>query len=156
MALGADVFGLICRNCALRFVMMTTAPENSNNTDRLDRRDSSRAATFINRCNQDDVPNVFEYLTANINNCEYFDINYKITNSNESDTLILLHANVRSLHKNFDLLYEFFLFLSSLQFTPHICITETRIRRHIFSNINLPSYSFVHADSKMNAGGVGI
>ena len=37
-----------------------------------------------------------------------------------------MHVNIRSLHKNFDLLYEF---IQSLQFIPQIiCITETRIK----------------------------
>ena len=97
MARGAAVFGLISGySDALRF-LMTTAPGNSNDTDRLDRWESNRAATFINRCNQDDVSNnVFENLTANINNCEYLDINYKITNSNDSDTFCMQTLDLRT------------------------------------------------------------
>ena len=120
MALGAAVFGLICRYCALRFVMMTTALENSNNTDRLDRWNSNRAATFINRCNQDDVSdNVFENLSANINNCEYLDINYKITNSNDSDTFCMqmfdLCTKILIFCTNFFRLCSLLLTLSVLQ-----------------------------------------
>jgi len=67
---------------------------------------------------------------------------------------MLLRVNVRSLHKNFDLLYEF---IESLNLLPHvICLTETKIKKESLTNIELMNYSFVHANSNINAGGVGI
>ena len=62
-----------------------------------------------------------------------------------------MHVNIRSLHKNFNLLYEF---IQSLQFVPQIiCITETRIKNQPQINVPIPNYGFAHANSKSNAGG---
>ena len=67
---------------------------------------------------------------------------------------MLLHVNVRSLHKNYDLLYEL---IESLQTLPHvICITKTRIKNQPLSNLDLPNYSFVHVNSTTNAGGAAM
>ena len=59
------------------------------------------------------------------------------------------------MHKNFDLLYEF---IESLNFLPHvICLSETRIKKDpLINNIEQTNYSFVHVNSKSNAGGVAI
>ena len=73
-------------------------------------------------------------------------------NGNSDDALILLHVNIRSLQKNFDLLCEL---ITLLNFTPHIiCITETPIKDHPLINVLIPKYSFVHVNSTSNAGGV--
>ena len=95
--------------------------------------------------------NLFETLTNNITNCEYYDTNCKLIQKN---SLLLLHINVRSLSKNFDLLHEF---LTSLNSIPQvICISESRIKNHPLVNIDLPNYSFLHVDSDTNAGGVAM
>ena len=50
---------------------------------------------------------------------------------------MLLYVNVRSLRKNYDILYEL---IESLQILPHvICITETRIKNQPLSNLDLPN-----------------
>ena len=62
-----------------------------------------------------------------------------------------MHVNIRSLHKNFNLLYEF---IQSLQFVPQIiCITEMRIKNQPQIKVSIPNYGFAHANSKSNAGG---
>ena len=67
---------------------------------------------------------------------------------------MLLHVNVQSLHKNYDILYEL---IESLQTLPHaICITKTHIKNQLLSNLDLPNYSFVHVNSTTNAGGVAM
>ena len=67
---------------------------------------------------------------------------------------MLLRINIRSLHKNFDNLYDF---LIELNFLPDvICLTETQIKLHPLLNISLLNYTFFHTDSTTNAGGVGI
>ena len=74
-------------------------------------------------------------------------------NTESKRTLLLLHINVRSLHKNFDY-YEF---IESLIFPPHvICLSETRIKKDPLINIKFTNYSFVHIYSKSNASGVAI
>ena len=66
----------------------------------------------------------------------------------------MLNINVRSLHKNFDLLCEF---IESLNFLPHvICLSETRVKKDSLINIELTNYIFFHVNSKSNAGGVAI
>ena len=130
---------ICCYYCCFAFWCMVMEPINMNQTDHTDQRDSNRVVTFLNPCNQDNVSdNVFGNLTRNISSCKY-DINFKpdITDAN---TLILLHVNIRSLHKNFDQLHEF---LSSLQFTPRVvCITETRIKKQNFlkHNFTFPQF----------------
>ena len=95
-----------------------------------------------------------ESLNQNISNCEYFEVNSQIVNGSYDDALILMHINIRSLHKNFDLLYEF---IQSLQFNPQIiCITETRIKDQPQINVSIPNYGFAHVNSKSNAGGVAM
>ena len=67
---------------------------------------------------------------------------------------MLLHVNVRSLHKNYDLFYKL---IESLQTLPHvICITETRIKNQALSNLEVPNYNFVHVNSTTNAGGAAM
>ena len=66
---------------------------------------------------------------------------------------MLLHVNVRSLHKNYDLFYEL---IEALQILPYIiCITETHIKNQPLSNLDLPNYTaFFHVNSTSNVGGV--
>ena len=88
----------------------------------------------------------------NIKACDYFDLNSKRPTFDPNRSLVLLHINIRSLHKNFDNLYDF---LVELNFLPDvICLTETRIKLHPLLNISLPNYTFFHTDSTSNAGGV--
>ena len=75
----------------------------------------------------------------------------KLLNTEFKGTLILLHINVRFLHKNFDL-YEF---IVSLNFLPRvICLSEICIKKDPLTNIELTNYIFVHVNSKSNTGGV--
>ena len=64
-------------------------------------------------------------VVSNISTCCYLDdVNVQPTFFENS--LTLLHFNIRSLHKNFDAMYNF---LQSLDFLPDIiCLSETRIR----------------------------
>ena len=65
-----------------------------------------------------------------------------------------MHVNIRSLHKNFDSLYEF---LVTLSFSSDIfCLTETRLKSEALINIDLPLYKFNYVDSTTAAGGVAI
>ena len=65
----------------------------------------------------------------------------------------MLNINVCSLNKNFDLCE----FIESMSFLPHvICLSETCLKKDPLNNIKLTNYSFVHVNSKSNAGGVAI
>ena len=97
---------------------------------------------------------LYKSPNQNISNCEYFEVNSQIVNGSYDDALILMHVNIRSLHKNFDLLYEF---IRSLQFVPQIiCITETRIKYQPQINVSIPNYGFAQVNSNSNAVGVAM
>ena len=85
---------------------------------------------------------------------DYLNLNSKRPTFDPNRSLVLLHINIHSLHKNFDNLYDF---LVELNFLPDvICLTKTRIKLHLLLNILLPNYIFFHTDSTTNAGGVEI
>ena len=50
----------------------------------------------------------FGSLTKHIKKCKHRDANFTLNDFNDRDTLMLLHLNARSLHKNFDSLSDFF------------------------------------------------
>ena len=118
--------------------------------------DPNQAATLreTDRFTDETSEGVFHSLTKNIKKCNYCDLNQNQFFISRVNSLVLLHVNIRSLHKNFDSFHDF---LIALNVSPDvICLTETRIRTHLLSNIEIPNYSFVHVDSKSAAGGVAI
>ena len=99
---------------------------------------------------------VFDSLTSNIMECEYIDI-FDNENSftNEIDSLILLHLNIRTLNKYFNDLHNL---LASLPFKPDVvCLSESRIDEP-FENIKIDGYNFVHVEPKTKgqAGGTAV
>ena len=97
--------------------MALVPPDGGNLVDFL--RASQAAAR--NLTDQEDLcDNLYKSFSNNIHPCKYFDANFKIDICDKNKDLMLLHWNVRSLHKNFDLLHEF---IASLDITPHvICV----------------------------------
>ena len=83
---------------------------------------------------------VFNSITSNIADCDYLDFYDNSLNFwNGNDSLILVHLNIRSLHKNFDDLHEF---VSLLPFKPVvICLSESRINQPL-KNIQLQGHNF--------------
>ena len=119
-------------------------------------RSSHAAPSTFNSCSDagEVCESLHEIIIQNISNCEYYDIDCRLVNGNSDDALIPLHVNIRSLQKNFDPLCEL---ITLLNFTPQIiCITETRIKDQPLINVAIPNYSFVHANSTSNAGGVAV
>ena len=114
---------------------------------------TSRAADPNNEpsemCNQ-----IFISITFNIADCDYIDFYDKSLNFwNGNDSLILVHLNIRSLHKNFDDLREF---VSLLPFKPDvICLSESRNNQPL-KNIQLQGYNFLNAKHGKKAGGVAV
>ena len=91
-------------------------------------------------------------LTARVQPCKYYDINDIPTQN--LNFLSVIHVNIRSLQTNFDSLQEF---LCSLPYLPHIiCLSETRLNYLSLTNIDLPRYKLLHADSTTRAEGVAI
>jgi len=115
----------------------------------IDFLDPSLAAIQQNNDHSfDHCDNMFNSMFTCISTCKYFDMNSKLfNNSRNSNSLILLHLNIRSLLKNFDLLYEF---LESLTVSPDIiCLTETRIKNCPLININIPNYRFMQTQPQL-------
>ena len=63
------------------------------------KQDANNFSDTENSCDK-----LYKSLNQNISNCEYFEVNSQIVNGSYDDALILMHVNIRSLHKNFDLL----------------------------------------------------
>ena len=125
-----------------------------NNKELNEFLEPNKAATL--RLSDHSPEEVYDYFFNffNIKVCDYLDLNSKRSTFDPNRFLVLLHINIRLLHKNFDNLYDF---LVELNFLPDvICLTETRIKLHPLLNISLPNYTFFHTDSTTNAGGVGI
>ena len=97
--------------------------------------------------------NWYNDVVSNIGTCCYLDdVNVQPTFFENS--LTLLHFNIRSLHKNFDAMYNF---LQSLDFLPDIiCLSETRIKDEPLIYISITGYSFIHVNSHSIAGGVAV
>ena len=128
--------------------------DDGNNKELNEFLEPNNAATL--RISDHSPEKAYDYFLNffNIKACDYFDLNSKRPTFDPNRSLVLLHINIRSLHKNFDNLYDF---LVELNFLPDvICLTETRIKLHPLLNISLPNYTFFHTDSTSNAGGVGI
>ena len=122
-------------------------------SDLTDFVNSSPASTHPQIENDDLCDEFYRLISSNISKCKYLDsdtVNFKTFGG----SLILMHLNIRSLHKNFD---PFFNFIQSLDLAPDvICLTETRIKDQPLINLDIPGYSFVHVNSETAAGGVAI
>ena len=135
--------------------MTTNKVTGSSNRKLLEILGVSRSAdSEADNCDVGDL--TFSTLLNNIAKCKCFDIpNAKILSST-ADGINFLHINLRSVNnqENFDKFYEFLTFLPSLP--DIVCVSETRLKDDPLINICVPKYSFVHANSSTNAGGVGI
>ena len=72
----------------------------------------------------------------------------------DNDSIFLFHCNIRSIPKNFELLYDLLCCFDNIP--DVIAVTETRINCNSSANIDFPNYKFYSTDSKTTAGGVGI
>ena len=105
-------------------------------------------------CPRELCDSLLNSIATNIKICKYTDPTASSFNFDDNRSLILLHVNIRSLHKNFESLYEF---LVTSSFSPDIiCQTETRLKGEALINIDLLLHKFIHVDSTTVAGGVAI
>ena len=81
---------------------MSMALAISDDGDLQDFLCSSQAVDPSFRDQDELTDNIFSDLTSEIRKCEYVDFSSKILNSESKNILLLLHVNVRSLHKKFD------------------------------------------------------
>ena len=94
-------------------------------------------------------------MTNNVINCEYMDIYDNIFNlQNDSDSMIPMHLNIRSLQINYNDLHNF---VASLSFRPGvICLSKSRINKPLKSIQLQQSYNFINAKPNKQAGGTAI
>ena len=98
---------------------------------------------------------VFNELTSNISKCEYVDLrNNDNLSTNEPDSLILMHLNIRSLNKYYNDLHTL---LNSLPLKPNvIALSKSRINQPT-ENIDINGNEFVHVTPNYGqAGGVTV
>ena len=95
-----------------------------NNKELNEFFEPNKAATL--RISDHSPEEAYDYLLNffNIKVCDYLDLKSKRPTFNLNRSLVLLHINIHSLHKNFDNLYDF---LDDLHFLPDvICLTKTQ------------------------------
>ena len=94
-------------------------------------------------------------LTSNFKACRYYETNANLPISLKTKKLFIMHINIRSVNKNFELMNHEL--LNSLVMLPDlICLSETKLKNHPLTNVSLPGYApLITADSDTNAGGVG-
>ena len=74
--------------------------------------------------------------------------------SSKNNSLNIIHLNIWSLNKNFDKFYDF---IQSLSYTLDVvCLSESRIKKQLLINIDLPGYTFLNFSPLKNAGGVAM
>ena len=84
---------------------------------------------------------IFYELTSNISACQYVDTIDGNVFTNEIDSLILMHLNIRSLNKNIN---DLDIFISTLPFKPDvISLSEARVDQPL-QNIDIEGYNLVH------------
>lgn len=107
------------------------------NPDQFDDMDSDNMLTSIKSdyCSIEEINGLFEQYSRNEN-------------------FSLVHMNVRSLAKNFSLLNDILLSISTQ--IDIIGISETRLNENSVDNLEIENYNFFHSDSETNAGGVAI
>ena len=97
---------------------------------------------------------IFYELTSNISACQYVDTIDGNVFTNEIDSLILMHLNIRSLNKNINDLH---IFIPTLPFKPDvISLSEARVDQPL-QNTDIEGYNLVHVKPKYGqAGGVAV
>jgi len=96
---------------------------------------------------------LFSSHAKNVKVCDYYNIDSLLFNT-DSNSLIIIHVNVRSLNKNFDLFFEF---LESFPSSPDIIyLSMTRIWRNPLVNVDIPGYNSIFKNSLTNAGSVPV
>ena len=108
-------------------------------------------ADFKNNSNDNYINQV---TSSNLKNCVYTDFLNFDSRENVFNSLFMLYFNIRSLQKNFDTFYEILQLLPTL---PQIIgIFETKINITPLTNISIPKYTFLYANSTTRADGVGL
>ena len=96
------------------------------------------------------LTNQFQNIAA----CNYYHPDSPLFASKPSNSLFILHINIRSINKNFPSFYDF---IQSFPNHPDIiCISETWITHQPITNVSLPGYEFIYYPTKKRAGGVAM
>ena len=96
---------------------------------------------------------LFQCFSEKISPSLYYSVDSGLLNNSEQN-IIIFHANIRSLQKNFQSLLD--LINTFTKYSDIICITETRLRGSPLMNVTLPNYELLYSNSPTNAGGVAM
>ena len=113
---------------------------------------SSQVATLNDVENHCD--NLIRSYTENTITCKYCELNSKFELENKSK-LFILHANIRSLQKQYEFLNEI---IANLDLKPDIiCLSESRVKLDgLLSKLELTGYDLLLTNPRKTAGGVGV
>ena len=125
---------------------------NGNGEERGDRLAESQETT-ANFGQLQLADSLFQRFSEKISPSLYYSVDSGILNNSEQN-IIIFHANIRSLQKNFQSLLD--LINTFTKYPDIICITETRLRGSPLMNVTLPNYELLYSNSPTNAGGVAM
>ena len=118
-------------------------------------QDSMSTCAFFAACKKFDLSNALNnFLRSNFKVCRYYETDANLPISLKTKKLFLMHINIRSANKNFELMNH--ALLNSLVMLPDlICLSKTKLKNHPLTNVSLPGYApLITANSDTNAGGV--
>ena len=119
-------------------------------------QDSVSTCAFSAASTKFDLSNALQNsLTSNFKACRYYETTANLPISSKTKKLFLMHINIRSMNKNFELMNHEL--LNSLAMLPDlICLSETKLRNHPLTDVSLPGNTpLITSDSDTKTGGVG-
>ena len=117
--------------------------DDGNNKELNKFLEPNNAATL--RVSDHSPKEVYDYFLNFFNTkaYDYFDLNSKRPTFDPNRSLVLLHINIRSLHKNFDKLYDF---LVEINFLPDvICLTQLATLARSVKSVRFTFYTLLNA-----------
>ena len=122
---------------------MASSRANTNNFQYSD-------ADFKNNLNDNYIN---QLISTNLKNCVYTDFLNFDSKIDVFNSLFMLHFNIRPLQKNFDTFHEILQLLTTL--SQIIGIFKRKINDTL-TNISIPNYMFLHANSTIHTCDVGL
>ena len=113
--------------------------------------DLNRLMTNPNKFDEIDSDFMLDQVESSYYTCKETN---SLLNNARTNSLAVMHFNVRSLPKNLELLHDI---LASFKRKPDIiAVTETRLNDNTVCNVDITGYNFFNVNSPTSAGGVGI
>ena len=105
--------------------------------------------------NSSDILNAcVSLLTHNFYSCKYYEMDSLSSLLFNSDSISIIHIDIRSVQKNLDSLQEFLCLLPTMP--KIICLSKSRTNQKPLINLELPNCKLDYIDSPTPAGGVAV